>query len=75
MAIEDATALAAVLPRGTPANAIPERLKLYERIRDERAHRIQHLTRLAGEDLTNENRESFNSESLSIPFDWPLTQK
>ncbi|KAK3328902.1 hypothetical protein B0H66DRAFT_6119 [Apodospora peruviana] len=49
-AIEDAAALATVLPRGTASEEIPERLKLYQKIRYERAHAIQEYSRLAGVD-------------------------
>ena len=52
-AIEDAAALAAVLPRGTPAEAVPARLELYEEIRSERAHKIQEFSRLSGRDWVN----------------------
>ncbi|KAI8632362.1 hypothetical protein F5Y19DRAFT_472390 [Xylariaceae sp. FL1651] len=48
--IEDAVALATVLPRGTYPSDIPERLKLYETIRYERAHKIQEYSRQAGKD-------------------------
>lgn len=44
-AIEDAEALAVVLPTSTPAAAVPERLQLAERIRYERATRIQSYSR------------------------------
>ncbi|KUI65822.1 3-hydroxybenzoate 6-hydroxylase 1 [Cytospora mali] len=49
-AIEDAAALSVVLPRGTSPDAVPERLKLYEKIRYTRAHQIQEYSRLAGKD-------------------------
>jgi 2-polyprenyl-6-methoxyphenol hydroxylase-like FAD-dependent oxidoreductase len=49
-AIEDAAALTVVLPRGTSPSEIPERLRLYEGIRYERAHKIQEFSRLAGKD-------------------------
>lgn len=49
-AIEDAVSLAAVLPLGTMAEALPERLTIYERCRYERSHTIQHFTKLAGRD-------------------------
>ena len=39
-AIEDAAALGTVLPRGTHPSDVPERLKLYENIRYERAHML-----------------------------------
>ncbi|GAA5869814.1 hypothetical protein JCM8547_005850 [Rhodosporidiobolus lusitaniae] len=44
-AIEDAEAVAAVLPPGTSAASVPERLKLAEKIRYERATRIQAYSR------------------------------
>lgn len=50
-AIEDAISIAALLPNGTPASVISERLKLYEGQRYERSHRIQEFTRLSGADL------------------------
>lgn len=49
-AIEDAAALAAVLPLGTEPQDVPERLELYETIRSERASRIQEYSRLTGRD-------------------------
>lgn len=48
--MEDAAALATVLPQGTAPGDIPERLKLYEKIRYERAHLIQDYSRQAGKD-------------------------
>ncbi|KAH8905161.1 FAD/NAD(P)-binding domain-containing protein [Coniochaeta sp. PMI_546] len=50
-AMEDAAALTVVLPRGTAPEAIPERLKLYEEIRYERAHAIQDYSRKAGQNM------------------------
>jgi hypothetical protein len=49
-AIEDAVALAALLPLGTSRQDIPERLQLYNECRYERAHKIQDFTRTAGKD-------------------------
>ena len=49
-AIEDAMSLAAVLPLGTSVDDIPDRLKIYEQCRYERAHQIQDFTRTAGKD-------------------------
>ncbi|RYP65816.1 hypothetical protein DL771_008117 [Monosporascus sp. 5C6A] len=60
VAIEDAASLAALLPSGVSRDEIPERLALYEKLRDERAHKIQEFTRQAGMDLTSENRGTFN---------------
>ncbi|EEY16502.1 FAD binding domain-containing protein [Verticillium alfalfae VaMs.102] len=66
MAIEDAAALAALLPSGTTVNELPERLALYEKIRDTRAHKIQNFTRSAGEDLTDANRKNFNKTVMEF---------
>ncbi|KAF9698670.1 hypothetical protein EKO04_003267 [Ascochyta lentis] len=50
-AIEDAASLAVMLQKGTPLGAIPDRLKLYEKCRFERASYIQEISRIAGKDL------------------------
>jgi hypothetical protein len=50
-AIEDAASLAVMLQKGTPLSAIPERLKLYQKCRYERASHIQEISRIAGMDL------------------------
>ncbi|KAK8139745.1 salicylate hydroxylase [Apiospora sp. TS-2023a] len=52
-AIEDAAAIATVLPKGTSPEDIPERLRLYEKIRYDRAHIIQEYSRQAGKDWVN----------------------
>lgn len=57
-AIEDAAALAVVLPPNTPPEDIPERLRLYEKFRYERAHNIQNFSRLAGRDIGEEACDS-----------------
>jgi 2-polyprenyl-6-methoxyphenol hydroxylase-like FAD-dependent oxidoreductase len=54
VAIEDAAALAVVLPMGTKPEEVAERLKLYQDIRMERANRIQEYSRLAGRDLESQ---------------------
>jgi 2-polyprenyl-6-methoxyphenol hydroxylase-like FAD-dependent oxidoreductase len=56
--MEDAAALAVVLQRGTKAEDVPERLRLYEKIRMERAHRVQEYSRLAGRDLGDKKLDS-----------------
>jgi hypothetical protein len=61
--MEDAASIFALLPRGTTAADIPDRLALYEKIRDGRAHKVQSLTRLAGLDLNDASRGTFNSKS------------
>ncbi|KAL1897604.1 hypothetical protein Sste5346_003910 [Sporothrix stenoceras] len=50
-AMEDAVSLAVVLSRGTPASDVPERLRLYESFRYERAHKIQYFSRVSGRDV------------------------
>lgn len=49
-AIEDAASLSIVLPKGTRPQDVPERLRLYEKIRYDRAHNIQEFSRQAGAD-------------------------
>lgn len=46
-AIEDAAAIAVVLPLGTASEEVEERLKLYETCRYRRAHRIQEYAQMA----------------------------
>lgn len=50
MAIEDGASLAVMLPLGTRREEIPERLKLYNQARYDRAHMIQHFSRIVGQD-------------------------
>ncbi|KUI53730.1 3-hydroxybenzoate 6-hydroxylase 1 [Cytospora mali] len=50
-AIEDACALGAVLPLGTPADEIPQRLKLWQDCRKDRAYKIVEDTRTRGRDV------------------------
>lgn len=54
VAIEDAAALAVVLPMGTKPEEVVERLKLYQDIRMDRADKIQAHSRLAGGDLDSQ---------------------
>lgn len=49
-ALEDAACLGVVLGRGLRADEVADRLRLYERIRRARAHRIQEFSRRAGMD-------------------------
>lgn len=49
-AIEDAATISVVLPMGTSPEAVSDRLKLYEKIRYDRAHQIQEYSRQAGKD-------------------------
>ncbi|KAJ9604708.1 hypothetical protein H2200_010822 [Cladophialophora chaetospira] len=50
MAIEDGMSLAVMLSDLESRDEIPDRLKLYNEARYERAHNIQHFTRLVGQD-------------------------
>lgn len=56
VAIEDAASLAVMLPKDTASDEIPERLKLYEKTRYERAHLIQEFSRIAGADEKDGHR-------------------
>jgi 2-polyprenyl-6-methoxyphenol hydroxylase-like FAD-dependent oxidoreductase len=67
VAMEDAASLAVVLPKGTQAAEIAERLQLYETFRYTRANRIQEYSRLAGRDI-GDDVAGFNSETLPHPF-------
>ncbi|OBT71915.1 hypothetical protein VF21_09213 [Pseudogymnoascus sp. 05NY08] len=53
IALEDGATLSVVLPLGTQPEEIPERLKLYEQIRYERANNIQDYSRQAGVDCVD----------------------
>lgn len=60
-AIEDAAALATVLPKGTAPGDVPERLELYEKIRYERAYRVQEY---AEQDLAESNTSAYMMSQL-----------
>ena len=66
IAIEDAAALSVVLPRDTPKEEVPERLRLYQAIRKERADRIQHYSRMAGEDVRDAEKVAKTSKFAHI---------
>lgn len=51
VAMEDAATLSVVFERSLTRDDVPARLKLFESIRYERAHKIQEYSRLAGKDL------------------------
>jgi hypothetical protein len=57
-------ALGAVLERGLKKKEVPARLKLYEKIRYERANRIQQYTRIAGGDVKDKSI-SLNSKYVA----------
>jgi 2-polyprenyl-6-methoxyphenol hydroxylase-like FAD-dependent oxidoreductase len=66
VAIEDAAALAVVLPQGTTAEQVPERLELYQDFRYERAHKIQEYSRQAGKDIKDQDFDSKESNGLDF---------
>lgn len=51
IAIEDAVSLALILHDGVSASEVPERLKLYQEIRHERATTVQYGSRVSGNDV------------------------
>ncbi|KAF7193312.1 FAD-dependent monooxygenase OpS4 [Pseudocercospora fuligena] len=69
-AIEDAAALATVLPLGTTAAEVAERLALYDQIRHERATKIQTFSRLIGSDnLQKNNLDMFQFTAYNFGHD------
>lgn len=58
--------MAVVLQRGVKAQDVPQRLRLYEKIRMDRANRLQEYSRVAGHDLQEEKK--LNSEFISDTF-------
>ncbi|KAK4234683.1 hypothetical protein C8A03DRAFT_37519 [Achaetomium macrosporum] len=68
-AIEDAAALAVVLQRGVTAQDVPERLQLYQKIRYERAHRIQEYSRVAGRDLGEQKLDMMEYTNYNFGHD------
>ena len=65
-AIEDAASLGVVLERGITREEVPARLALYEKIRCERANRIQEYTRIAGRDVQHDKK--LNSKFCSAGY-------
>lgn len=64
-AIEDAATISVVLPRGTSPEAVSDRLKLYEKIRYDRAHQIQEYSRQAGKDWID-GKPQIDSKSRTL---------
>ncbi|KXJ85365.1 hypothetical protein Micbo1qcDRAFT_154287 [Microdochium bolleyi] len=60
VAMEDAVSLATLLPMGVTPEQLPDRLALYSKLRDDRAHRIQEVSRMIGEDIDEEGRKKFD---------------
>lgn len=63
-AIEDAMSLAVFLPAESKASEVPERLRLYELARKERAHKVQQATRITGYDLSILKTSGFDREAM-----------
>lgn len=68
VAMEDAAAIGVVLERGVKKEEVPERLRLYERIRTERARAIQEFTRQTGLDVPDHRLNSQSAPLLPCPF-------
>lgn len=66
IAIEDAASIAALLPAGISTDEIPERLRLYENCRIERAHKVQGYTRIAGRDVDDSSRANFQMMEFTL---------
>lgn len=69
-AIEDAVALAALLPKDTSTAEIEERLQLYMKCRQDRANKIQHYSRIMGMKVNADDAEvghSMDRKLLSDP--------
>lgn len=64
-AMEDAAALAVVLPKGTKPEDVPQRLKLYFDFRYERCTKIQRFSQQAGRDIQD---EPLDSKKLRLIF-------
>ena len=68
--MEDGAVIAAVLPKGTKPQEVPERLRLFEQFRYERATKIQAFSLKAGKDnmrISEEERTDPYLLFLMIP--------
>lgn len=65
MAIEDAVSLGVMLPRGIAASEVPERLKVYQKARHERATTIQEMTRESVK-LLSADRSMYFTQSVHV---------
>ncbi|KAH6949523.1 hypothetical protein DER45DRAFT_624039 [Fusarium avenaceum] len=69
VAIEDAATLAVVLPEGTSAEQVSQRLQLYQDFRYERAHKIQEYSRKAGQDIKDEDFDMMEYSNYNMGHD------
>ncbi|EWY94922.1 salicylate hydroxylase [Fusarium oxysporum NRRL 32931] len=69
VAIEDAASLAVVLPLGTSPEEVPERLRLYQDFRYDRANRIQEFSRQAGKDKPDKDFDMMAYSNFNFGHD------
>lgn len=65
-AIEDAAALSVVLPLGTKREEVPDRLRVYDEFRHERATKIQYFSRIIGGDDLLKKKEINSKHAVSF---------
>ncbi|KKY16308.1 putative fad binding domain protein [Diplodia seriata] len=68
-AMEDAAALAVVLPQGTRPEDVPQRLKLYFEFRYERCTKIQRFSQQAGRDIQDEPLDMIGNSTYNFSHD------
>ncbi|KAL1636380.1 hypothetical protein SLS58_009873 [Diplodia intermedia] len=68
-AMEDAAALAVVLPQGTTPEDVPQRLKLYFEFRYERCTKIQRFSQQAGRDIQDEPLDMIGNSTYNFSHD------
>jgi 2-polyprenyl-6-methoxyphenol hydroxylase-like FAD-dependent oxidoreductase len=68
MAIEDAVSLAVMLPAGIERHEVPERLRVYEKARHQRATTIQEMTRESSQ-LLGPDRGRIPMQSVGLAAD------
>ncbi|OJD34917.1 salicylate hydroxylase [Diplodia corticola] len=68
-AMEDAAALAVVLPEGTKPEDVPQRLKLYFDFRYERCTKIQRFSQQAGRDIQDEPLDMSGNSAYNFTHD------
>ncbi|KAK6412653.1 hypothetical protein LTR95_017948 [Oleoguttula sp. CCFEE 5521] len=73
MAIEDGVALGVMMSQLGSPDEVPERLKLYNEARYERATRIQQYTRIVGGDSVKSDENSADKLSLNEYMQYPYS--
>ncbi|KAJ9609569.1 hypothetical protein H2200_005896 [Cladophialophora chaetospira] len=69
-AIEDGVCLGVLLPLGTEPHEIPDRLRLYQRCRQERANTVQEATRQSGADISDEKTDKGAKVLQFFYYNW-----